>query len=293
MTAVWAPFRPRAACSRWSTPSRPSRCVRVCVCACVCVRVCAWACVCVGACWPQFAHISTRARGCAFLLPPPYVQLGSCALGARTSEGCVLAVEKRITSPLIEQTSIEKVLEVDSHIGTAISGLTADARTLIEHARVECVNHRFTYDEPLPVESLTQCVCDVAMSFGEDKEGQKVKMSRPFGVSLLLAGVDARGPQLYHTDPSGTYVQYDAHAIGSGSEGARMLLQERYSKSMTLEQAAVMLIRVLTETMEEKITATNMELAVVLPVTGYKLYKPAELEPLLERARAEAAAETA
>ena len=36
-----------------------------------------------------------------------------------------------------EPSSIEKVAEVDTHIGVAMSGLTADARTLIEHARVE------------------------------------------------------------------------------------------------------------------------------------------------------------
>ena len=48
-----------------------------------------------------------------------------------------MAVEKRVTSVLIEASSIEKVMEIDSHIGAAMSGLVADARTLIEHARVE------------------------------------------------------------------------------------------------------------------------------------------------------------
>ena len=36
-----------------------------------------------------------------------------------------------------EPSSIEKIAEIDTHIGVAMSGLTADARTLIEHARVE------------------------------------------------------------------------------------------------------------------------------------------------------------
>ena len=98
------------------------------------------------------------------------------------------------------------------------------------------------------------------MSFGEggedDDDGggrKKVKMSRPFGVSLLIAGCDARGPQLYHTDPSGTYVAWDAQAIGSGSEAARTLLRERYAKSMGLAAAAALIVRVLAETMEEKV----------------------------------------
>jgi 20S proteasome subunit alpha 5 len=175
-------------------------------------------------------------------------------VAVRTPYGVILGVEKRLTSPLLEQTSVEKVHELDAHVGVAVSGLTADARTLVDHARVECQSHRFTYDEPLRVESLAQSVCDLMMSFGEGGEENKSKMSRPFGVSLLLAGVDERGPQLFHADPSGTYVAYDAQAIGSGSEGARTLLQERYNKSMSLEEGGALVVRVLTETMEEKVS---------------------------------------
>lgn len=168
----------------------------------------------------------------------------------RTAEGVVLAVEKRLSSPLLEPASVEKIFEVDSHVGCAISGLTADARTLVDFGRVECQSHRFTYDEPLRVESLTQSLCDLAMSFAEereeDEEGEKKpKMSRPFGVSLLIAGVDARGPQLLHMDPSGTYIVYDAHAIGSGSEGAITQLVEKYNRAMTLEQGKALVTRVL------------------------------------------------
>ena len=71
---------------------------------------------------------------------------------------------------LQEPSSIEKVAEVDAHIGVAMSGLTADARTLIDHARVEAQQHSFTYNEAMPVESLTQSLCDLALRFGEDDE---------------------------------------------------------------------------------------------------------------------------
>jgi hypothetical protein len=67
-----------------------------------------------------------------------------------------LAVEKRLTSPLLDPTSVEKIAEIDSHVGAAMSGLVADARTLVDHARVEAQNHKFTYNEPLGVEALTQ-----------------------------------------------------------------------------------------------------------------------------------------
>mgnify|MGYP002632423121 CR=1 FL=1 len=151
------------------------------------------------------------------------IKIGSTAIGICTSEGVVLAVEKRLLSPLQEPSSVEKIYEADSHVGIAMSGLSADARTLVNHARSESQYHRFTFNEPMPVESLTQAVCDLALQFGES--GEENAMSRPFGVALLVAGWDHHGPVLYHTDPSGTFTRFDAKAIGAGSEGAQTQLQ--------------------------------------------------------------------
>ena len=123
------------------------------------------------------------------------IKLGSTAIGIQTNEGVVLAVEKRVTSPLIEPTSIEKIMEVDKHIGCAMSGLIADSRTLIDRARVEAQNHWFTYNENMSVESVTQAVSNLALAFGDD-DPDPGAMSRPFGVALLIAGVDSHGPRL-------------------------------------------------------------------------------------------------
>lgn len=88
-------------------------------------------------------------------------------------------------------------MEIDTHLGCAMSGLTADARTMIDHARVTAQNHSFTYDERIKVESVTQAVCDLALRFGESVHDEEAMMSRPFGVALLIAGIDEYGPQLY------------------------------------------------------------------------------------------------
>jgi 20S proteasome subunit alpha 5 len=81
----------------------------------------------------------------------------------------------------------------------------------------------------MPVEACVQSLCDLALRFGENDDEEDA-MSRPFGVALLVAGIDADGPVLYHTDPSGTYVRYMAKAIGSASEGAQTALQDSYNK---------------------------------------------------------------
>lgn len=114
-----------------------------------------------------------------------------------TGDGVILGVEKRVTSTLLETSSVEKIVEIDRHIGCAMSGLQADARSMIEHARVESQNHAFNYNEPLRVESCTQAICDLALRFGEGAEGEESIMSRPFGVALLIAGYDEDGPSLY------------------------------------------------------------------------------------------------
>jgi len=115
------------------------------------------------------------------------------------------------------------------------------------------------------VESCTQALCDLALRFGEDRSGKKKEdiMSRPFGVALLVAGIDEKGPSLYHCDPSGTFVQYKAKAIGAASEGAQNALQEQYNNSLTLAEAQIMALSILKQVMEEEIKPTNVELAAI------------------------------
>lgn len=178
-----------------------------------------------------------------------------------------------MTSSLLESSSIEKIIEIDSHVGCAMSGLTADARSMIDHARVSSVNHSLYYDEPIGIESLTQSVADLALRFGEGASGEERLMSRPFGVALLVAGVDKeKGPQLYHTEPSGTFYRYDAKAIGSGSEGAQAELQNEYHSSLTLKEAEVLILKILKQVMEEKLDENNVQLSSVTEADGFKIY---------------------
>ncbi|VDP99055.1 unnamed protein product [Trichobilharzia regenti] len=180
-------------------------------------------------------------------------KLGSTGIGIKTAEGVVMAVEKRVNSTLIIPSSIEKIFEVDKHIGKT---LLADARTLIERARTEAAHHWFVYNEKMTIEDVTKAVSNLALAFGDD---DMESGSRPFGVALLFAGVDERGPQLYHMDPSGTYIRYEAKAIGSGSEGAQQALQEIYHKNMTLHEGCKHALSILKQVMEEKLDSTNVE----------------------------------
>jgi len=210
------------------------------------------------------------------------IKLGSTAIGIKTPEGVVLAVEKRVTSPLIIPNSIEKIVEIDTHLSCAMSGLIADSKTLIDRARVEAQNHWFTYDEKMSVESVTQAVSDLALAFS-DQDDEVYAMSRPFGVALLFAGVDETGPHLYHLEPSGTFIEYEAKAIGSGSEGAQQNLQEIFHKTMTLKEASKHALTILKQVMEEKLNATNIEMSTVATKDKrFHLFSKEEIEEIIK-----------
>merc|ERR1719195_1820373 len=133
----------------------------------------------------------------------------------------------------------------------------------------------------MKVESVTQAVSNLAIQFG-DNDSEGPTMSRPFGVAMLFAGVDKLGPQLYHLDPSGNYLQFGAKAIGSGSEGAQQSLQEAYHKSITLKEATKTAFTILKQVMEEKLNETNVEAARVTKDGGFHLIKGSELEDIIK-----------
>mmetsp|Transcript_6615 Transcript_6615/g.11634 ORF Transcript_6615/g.11634 Transcript_6615/m.11634 type:complete len:245 (-) Transcript_6615:2558-3292(-) len=211
------------------------------------------------------------------------IKLGSTAIGISCSEGVVFAVERRLPSPLMEPASMEKLFEIDHHVGAAMSGILADARTLVDHARSEAQSHRFMFGEEMRVESIAQSVCDLALNFGEGDGSSRKPMSRPYGVALLIAGVDASGPSLFTTDPSGTMFKYKAKAIGSAAEGAQNILQEQWHSALTLEDTVRLALNILKQVMEEKINQINVEVSLVsVADKRYKTLTPSEVHAYLE-----------
>jgi 20S proteasome subunit alpha 5 len=199
----------------------------------------------------------------------------------------VLAVEKRLPSSLVVPSSIEKILQIDTHVGCAMSGLSSDARTLVEHARVECQNHSFTFAEQMPIEACVHSVADLALDFSDDSDDKKKKktMARPFGVALLIAGVDkATGPCLFQTEPSGTYTKYKAAAIGSAADAATSLLTEHWKPDMSLEEAETLSLFVLRQVMEDKLTSLNVEIASASTSNlAFKVKSVQETQSVIER----------
>jgi len=120
------------------------------------------------------------------------------------------------------------------------------------------------YEEPISVFGLTQAVSDQALNFGEgDPLNRSKPIARPYGVALLVAGVDDLGPLLYQIDPSGTMVGYKAKGIGSADEGIQSILDEHYNEKMNLLDAQKLALNSLKQAMEAKIETGLVQLAII------------------------------
>ncbi len=162
------------------------------------------------------------------------VKRGTTTVGIKFKNGVALIVDKRITSRLIEPSSIEKIFKIDEHIGCATSGLVADARALVDRARVEAQINRITYGEKIQVKTLTRKICDFKQTYTQ------YGGVRPFGTSLLIAGVDDTGARLFATDPSGAMMEYKATAEGEGRDAAISYFEENYRENMSMKEAIEM-----------------------------------------------------
>jgi len=189
------------------------------------------------------------------------VKLGSTSIGIRTKEGVVIASESRSNSKLIIPESVRKISQIDKHIAVTSAGLIADARMWVDKARTEAQNYWFTYNRKIRVEDVTQTVANLALHFGDDDS--KITLGRPFGVAMLFAGVDVTGPQLFHLDPSGTFTNYRAKAIGAACDGAEQSLRDQYKDDMSLIDAEKLALTILKQVMEEKLSPKNVEIATI------------------------------
>jgi proteasome alpha subunit len=207
------------------------------------------------------------------------VKRGTTTVGLKFKDGAVLIVDKRIASRLMEPRSIEKIFQIDEHIGCATSGLVADARVLVDHARVTAQVSKITYDERISVEMLVKKICDYKQNYTQ------YGGVRPFGTALLIAGVDDQGVHLFETDPSGALVSYKAGSIGAGRNVVMEVFEEQYQEGMEMDDAIVLGLKALKKaTEEEKLNPKSVEIGIVRQGSNFRRLDDAEVEAVVEKA---------
>lgn len=205
------------------------------------------------------------------------VKRGTGSVGVRTPDGVVIAANRSVRSPLMEQTSVEKIHQVDDHVGIASAGHVADARKLVDVARRRAQTEQLRYGETISVETLTRSVTD------HIQEYTQTGGARPFGVALLVAGVEHGEPRLFETDPSGTDYEWQAVAIGGGREDSQAYLEENYSQEIDLDGGIELALGALAATSEDELTADDVEVATVpVDTETYEAVPRDDLEGILD-----------
>jgi proteasome alpha subunit len=188
------------------------------------------------------------------------VKRGTLAVGICTKEGIILAVEEK---PRTLQTAniTQKIFRVDQHIGIAAAGYIPDARVQVDNARFFSQGNKMTYDESVEVATVAKHLADQSHQFTQ------YSGVRPNGVALIIAGVDQKGESIYVTDPSGTYVQYAAIAIGAGSDDVNEFLEKYYNADMSLDEAASLAVAAINLKDDQKDEIKNVKMAKITSET--------------------------
>lgn len=204
------------------------------------------------------------------------VKKGSTAVGVRGNDVVVLGVEKKAVAKLQEDRTVRKICQLDDHVLMAFAGLTADARVLIKQARVECQSHKLTVEDPVTLEYITRYVASLKQRYTQSNG------RRPFGISCLITGFDHdKTPRLYQTDPSGTYHEWKANAIGRNAKTVREFLEKNYTPEnvATEEQTIKLAIKALLEVVQSG--GKNLEVAVMRKDAKLSMMEVAEIEKVV------------
>ncbi|KAL7055615.1 hypothetical protein AAHC03_022732 [Spirometra sp. Aus1] len=201
---------------------------------------------------------------------------GAPSVGIKASNGVVLAVEKKFTSELIDESTVSRIEPVTKNVGMVYSGLSPDYRVLVKQARKLAQGYQLAYGDSISPEQL---VIRIAAVMQEYTQSGGV---RPFGVSLLVAGWDhdANRPYLYQCDPSGTFFPWKATALGKNSMNGKAFLEKRHSDKLELEDAVHAAILTLKESFEGQMTENNIEIA-VCNEKGFRILEPSEIKDYL------------
>lgn len=184
------------------------------------------------------------------------VNRGATILAIRCSGGVIIGAEETV-DPLEESEYSWKIFRIDEHVGAAIVGLSSDARILIDQARVHAQSNKLTYDEPIDTEVVTKRICDVKQLYTQHAG------VRPFGVSMIFAGVDKTGSRVFGTHPSGTYRGYKARAEGAGRETVFNILKEEYKEELGLKDATKLVVKCLVKALEARQLPPRIKVAVI------------------------------
>ena len=205
------------------------------------------------------------------------VRLGNTALGIVCSDGVLLVTDKWLVDKLVVPEAVEKIFKIDEHIIATAAGILSDARVLVERGQVKAQEHKIQYSTPIDVISIVKDICNLKQ-YCTQSGGL-----RPFGLALLLAGIDESGLSLYETDPAGLYFRYKARVIGEGEQEAEEILHKEYRDDITVEEGLKLALKILKKTLNSNFKPERIDATVIYKENRQQVKIPKEkIEQMLK-----------
>merc|ERR1711920_342403 len=203
------------------------------------------------------------------------VRKGTTTVGVRGKDCVILAVEKRATPKLQDPRTIRKILTIDDDIALTFAGLNADARVLVDKTRIECQSYRLNVEDAPTVDYVARFIARTQQKYTH-RGGV-----RPFGISTLLGGFNTDGkPELFQTDPAGTYYAWKATAIGKNSKSVVDFLEKKYTEDLNENATVRLALKGLLEVTEA--SGKNIEVVLIRKDVPIKWFTDDEVEPLVK-----------
>lgn len=195
---------------------------------------------------------------------------GTTTVGFACKDGIIIATEKRATmGSLVANKGADKLFQLDDKIGATIAGTVSHAQSLMDVLKVEISLYKLKNDKDMSIDALAVLTSNILKS-------------NPFMVQTIIGGVDKDGAKLYSLDPSGSYIPDDCISTGSGSPYAYGVLEDRYSKDLTVEEGRKVAIKALTSAMERDVFSGNGIRLATITEDGMKIYTEEEIEAIKE-----------
>jgi proteasome alpha subunit len=185
------------------------------------------------------------------------VRLGSASIGVICKEGIVLIADKRVRDKLLTEESVHKVFEIDHHVIATSAGMLSDARVLIDQAQVLAQQNRVTYGSPVEPISVIKYLAD-KKQFVTQYGGV-----RPYGVALMLGGVNKGKMHLYTTDVTGNFHSYKANAIGENDEKIKEMLRKDYKEGMNIDDGIKFCLKIFKDVLGKNFDLNRFELGYI------------------------------
>ena len=204
------------------------------------------------------------------------VNLGTSVIAMATKEGLIYLADRKLISNLLVKAQFKKIVQVDDHLIISGSGVMSDGRRLIEQAQLDSSEHKLKFQSPIDILALVKDIANIQQYYTQTGG------MRPFGVSLLIGGIENNKSHLYQTTPSGMYIKFIARAVGKESKKLNEILEKEFKEDFTLKESINFGVNTFKKCFTENFKIERLDIVTLDLKSNIKRYTTQEIKEMAE-----------